>query len=141
MASREEIKAANAAGKAMQGAYPTVLMAHYEPKIRQVIITLNGGAPQFLLNPKITQGLQKATSAELKKIEITGSGHGLYFPKLDVDIYVPGLLDGLLGSKKFMAAQLGKAGGKAKTRVKAAAARKNGMMGGRPRKALAKKAG
>jgi hypothetical protein len=138
MASREQMQAANAAGKAMLKAHPTALRAHYEPKIGQVIITLNTGL-QFLLDPAKTQGLQKATRAELKTIEIVGPGMGLYFPKLDVDIYIPGLLEGQFGSKKWVAAQLGKAGGSAKTRVKAEAARNNGKLGGRPRKAQAAK--
>ena len=85
MASREQMQTASVAGKAMLKAHPTALRAHYEPKIGQVIITLNTGL-QFLLDPAKTQGLQGATHAELKRIEIVGPGLGLYFPKLDVDI-------------------------------------------------------
>jgi hypothetical protein len=133
MASREQIQAANAAGKAMLKAHPTALRAHYEPKIGQVIVTLNTGL-QFLLDPAKTQGLQRASRAELQKIEITGPGLGLYFPKLDVDLYLPALLAGHFGSKKWAAAQLGKAGGSAKSKEKAAAARSNGLLGGRPKK-------
>jgi hypothetical protein len=136
MASREQMQAANAAGKAMLKAHPTALRAHYEPKIGQVIITLNTGL-QFLLDPAKTQGLQNASRAELKTIEIVGPGLGLYFPKLDVDIYIPGLLQGHFGSKKWAAAQLGKAGGAARSKEKAAAARNNGKLGGRPRKSHA----
>lgn len=134
MASREQIKAATAAGKAMLKAHPTALMAHYEPKIGQVIITLSTGL-QFLLDPAKTEGLQGTSRAALTEIEITGPGLGLYFPKLDVDIYVPALLKGHFGSKKWAAAQLGKAGGSAKTKAKAQAARENGKLGGRPKKA------
>lgn len=134
MASRKQIADANAAGKALLEASPTALRAHYEPKIGQIIITLNTGL-QFLLDPAKTQGLQDAPRAALSKIEIVGPGLGIYFPKLDVDIYVPGLLQGHFGSKKWAAAQLGRAGGSAKSRDKAAAARENGKLGGRPRKA------
>ena len=62
------------------------------------------------------------------------SGLGIYFPELDVDFYLPSLLEGFLGSKQWMAAQMGKAGGKATAAAKAAAARANGKLGGRPRK-------
>jgi hypothetical protein len=65
-------------------AHPIASSAHYEPKIGQVIITLNTGL-QFLLDPTKTQGLHGATRAALEKIEITGPGLGVYFPKLDVD--------------------------------------------------------
>jgi hypothetical protein len=138
MASRKEIQDANAAGKALLKQYPTALMAHYEPKIGQVIVTLNSGL-QFLLDPAKMQGLQGASRAALSEIEIVGPGLGLYFPKLDVDIYIPGLLEGHFGSKKWAAAQLGKAGGSVKTRAKSDAARENGRLGGRPKKARAGK--
>ncbi len=138
MVSRKEMQAADAAGRALLRQYPTALTAHFEPRIGQVIITLNTGL-QFLLDPAKTQGLQSATRAELKEIKIVGPGLGLYFPKLDVDIYIPGLLEGHLGSKKWAAAQLGKAGGSTKSKEKAAAARENGRLGGRPRKTQAAK--
>lgn len=136
MASLEEMRAANAAGRALLKQYPTALAAHYEPKIGQIIITLNTGL-QFLLDPAKAQGLQDASRAELSKIEIVGPGLGLYFPKLDVDITIRGLLEGHFGSKKWAAAQLGKVGGSAKSKEKAAAARSNGKLGGRPRKQAA----
>ncbi len=139
MASPEQFKAATAAGRAVLKSQPAALMAHYEPKIGQVIITLSTGL-QFLLDPEKTQGLQGASRRELQNIEITGPGLGLYFPMRDVDVSIAGLLAGHLGSKKWAASQLGKAGGSAKTRVKAAAARENGKLGGRPKKPVAKKA-
>jgi len=71
---------------------------------------------------------------ELSKIEISPSGLGIHFPLLDADIYLPALLEGFLGSRRWMAAQMGKAGGKASTKAKAAASRRNGKLGGRPRK-------
>jgi hypothetical protein len=44
------------------------------------------------------------------------------------------LLGGLLGSKNWMAAQLGAVGGRTRTAAKAMASRENGKRGGRPRK-------
>ena len=44
------------------------------------------------------------------------------------------LLEGFLGSRRWMAAEMGQRGGKATTEAKAAAARENGKLGGRPRK-------
>ena len=80
------------------------------------------------------QGLEHAKPKQLAKIEISPSGLGLHFPDLDADIYLPGLLEGFLGSRRWMAAQLGKAGGSVTSRAKAAAVRENGKLGGRPRK-------
>jgi hypothetical protein len=53
-------------------------------------------------------------------------------PRLDADLYVPALLEGVLGSRRWMAARLGAVGGQARTQAKAAAARANGRRGGRP---------
>lgn len=56
----------------------------------------------------------------------------MHFPHLDADIYLPALLDGFLGSRRWMAAQIGKTGGLATSEAKVAAARRNGKLGGRP---------
>jgi len=61
----------------------------------------------------------------------------LHFPKLDADLYLPSLLEGFLGSRRWMAAQLGKAGGQVRSVAKVAAVRANGKLGGRPKKAAA----
>jgi hypothetical protein len=47
--------------------------------------------------------LEKATPAQLEPIEISPSGFGIHFPKLDADLYLPALLEGFLGSRKWMA--------------------------------------
>jgi len=83
--------------------------------------------------PDDAQGLEHATPAGLSTIEITPSGLGIHFPKLDADLYLPALLEGFLGSQKWMAARLGAAGGKSKSAAKRSAARANGALGGRPR--------
>ena len=84
--------------------------------------------------PLNAQGLEKATPSDLAEIEISPSGLGLHIPALDVDLYLPALLDGFLGSRKWMAATMGKVGGQTSTQAKAAAARANGKLGGRPKK-------
>ena len=71
---------------------------------------------------------------DLKTIEISPSGLGLYFPRLDADVYIPALLDGVFGSANWTARQMGASGGKARSTAKATAARENGKRGGRPRK-------
>jgi hypothetical protein len=88
----------------------------------------------IFFSPQDAQGLENATPAQLSEIEISPSGFGLSFPKLDADIYVPALLEGSFGSRKWMAARLGAQGGKARSLAKRTAARANGALGGRPRK-------
>jgi hypothetical protein len=109
----------------------------YNRKAHRVIISLNTRV-EVMFNPNDVQGLENATSSQLEEIEITPSGIGLHFPQLDADINVPNLLEGMMGSRKWIAARLGAQGGKARTKAKASAARANGALGGRPRKLAAK---
>jgi hypothetical protein len=87
-------------------------------------------------SPGDVEGLEDAKAAQLSEIEISPSGFGIHFPAVDADLYVPGLLDGILGSKRWMASRLGHIGGQSRSRAKTAASRANGRLGGRPGKAL-----
>lgn len=78
------------------------------------------------------QGLQSATKEQIGRVQILGKGTGLHWPALDVDLYVPSLLRGVYGSKKWMA-EIGRNGGSVKSAAKKRAARANGLKGGRPR--------
>lgn len=82
------------------------------------------------------EGLSEATSAQIRSVEITGAGYGLHWPSLDLDLAVPDLISGCLGSKSWMRA-LARQGGRATSEAKAAAARANGKKGGRPRRPVA----
>jgi hypothetical protein len=86
------------------------------------------------INAPLVQGLEHATPAALAIIEISPLGDGLHWPVIDADLYVPGLLQGVFGSKSWVARHLGAAGGRARSDAKVAAARENGRKGGRPRK-------
>ena len=85
--------------------------------------------------PRDVEGLQQASTEDLQVIEVEAFGLGIHFPRIDADLYVPALLEGVLGSKRWMAAQLGATGGQVRSVAKAAASRENGKRGGRPRKA------
>jgi hypothetical protein len=110
--------------------------ARYDSKTRRIVLDLDTGL-SLAFYPEAAQGLSKASARQLADIEITPSGLGLHWPRLDADIYLPALLEGLLGTKKWAAAKLGAAGGSTRSRAKAASARENGKRGGRPRKAAA----
>jgi len=136
MAKRDEFREATAKGAKMRATLPTAIAARYDRRIGRVVVNLATGL-DLSFAPQAVQGLEGAKPAHLAKIEISPSGFGLHFPKLDADIYLPALLEGFLGSKSWMAARLGERGGQARTRAKAAAARANGKLGGRPRKTAA----
>jgi hypothetical protein len=82
------------------------------------------------------QGLRNSTNDQLKKFELLGRGTGISFPDLDVDLYVPALIEGVYGNRRWMG-MLGRRGGRARTEAKRKAAQKNGAKGGRPKRALA----
>jgi len=85
-----------------------------------------------LISRGTRQGLDSATPWQLAEIELSPSGLGLHFPRLDADLYIPGLLNGLMGSAQWMAARLGSIGGRSRSLKKQTAARANGKHGGRP---------
>ena len=127
------VETANRRGAAKKAAFPAVVAARYDRRIARIVITLDTGL-DLAFAPHLAQGFEEATPADLDVIEISPSGLGVHFPKIDADIYVPALIEGLLGTKRWMAAENGKAGGRSVTSAKAAAARENVKAGGRPKK-------
>ena len=110
--------------------------ACYERRRDRIVVVLSNGL-ELAFPPEIAEGLAGAKPADLSRIEITPTGLGLHWRRLDADLYLPALLEGAFGTRRFMAASMGKAGGKATTASKQAAARANGKLGGRPRKIVA----
>jgi hypothetical protein len=130
----EEFEAAKIRGQArMRG--PWAESAHHDAGRNRIVIRLTTGV-EIGFAPQQAQGLADAAADELKVIEIEELGLGIHFPRLDADLYVPALIEGLLGSKTWMAARLGAADGQKRSPTKAAASRENGKRGGRPRKPL-----
>ena len=125
----EEYQAARARGQAVG---PRAVSARYNVRTKRLEVELDNGmgvtVPAVML-----QGLQNATAKQLRQVEIRGGGIGLHWEELDADVYVPTLFQRILGAPRWMA-ELGRAGGRARSEKKAAAARANGAKGGRPRK-------
>ena len=132
MAIQSNFEQAGQQAKARLTAFPRAVAARYDRKSGRVVVELSSKL-DISFSPRDAQGLERAAPALLDPIEITPSGLGIHFPKLDADLYLPAVLEGFLGSKKWMAAQLGAAGGRSRTRAKRTAARTNGKLGGRPR--------
>ena len=135
MASGNDFEQASRHSEALLAHLPRAVSARYDPKSRRIVVKLSSRLIVSFL-PDDVEGLQGALPGQLRVVEISPSGFGIHFPALDADLYVPGLLEGFLGSKSWMAARLGQAGGQASSDVKRAASRANGRLGGRPRKAV-----
>ena len=134
MASKNSYRAAIERGQRQRKRTPPAVAARYDRKIGRVVVSLSSGV-DISFSPSAAEGLENATASQLQPIEITPSGLGIHFPKLDADLYLPALLEGVLGSRKWMAAKLGATGGKSTSGAKKLASRANGHLGGRPRKA------
>src|SRR5690349_3857717 len=122
MANRDEFRKAVARAASMRETQPRAMSARYDRRTDRVIVSLAEGL-EVGFAPHSAQGLENARPADLATIDVSPSGFGLHFPKLDADIYLPAVLEGILGSRNWMAAHLGALGGRAKSRVKAAASR------------------
>jgi len=133
MAGRDEFERANRRGKSMAASVPRILGVHYDRKNDRIVIRLSSKV-DLVFSPRDAQGLENAKPSDLNGVEISPSGFGIHFPKLDADLYLPALLEGLLGSRRWMAARLGSLGGKSRSVAKRAASRSNGRLGGRPKK-------
>jgi hypothetical protein len=133
MVSREEFDRANGRGAERLQTGPKAVDARYDGRLGRVLVRLSSGL-DIAFAPGDTQGLERAQPVDLDPIEISPSGLGLHFPRLDADLYLPALLEGLLGSERWMAARLGERGGRARSVEKATASRTNGKLGGRPRR-------
>jgi len=134
MALHDNFEEANRRAEEMQAGIPRAVSAHYDRKSGHIVVHLSSKLA-LSFSPHDAQGLENAKPSQLEPIEISPSGFGIHFPKLDADLYVPGLLEGFLGSRKWMAARLGQTGGQSRSRAKKLASRANGKLGGRARKA------
>jgi len=79
--------------------------ARYDRRSAHVVVKLSTDV-EIRFPARLAEGLTGASADDLATIEISPSGLGLHWPALDVDLYVPGLIGGLLGSKQWMAAHL-----------------------------------
>ena len=129
-----EIEAALERAKVHDGD-PRARTVEHIPDLNLLIVGLSNGR-RLVLPIEDIQGLFNATHEQIQNYELLGSGTGISFPDLDADLYVPALIEGVYGNRRWMA-QLGKKGGGAKTEAKRRAAQANGAKGGRPKRVVA----
>ncbi|MFZ4381595.1 MAG: DUF2442 domain-containing protein [Sandarakinorhabdus sp.] len=131
-----EIAAATAAGRAELDMLPRAVSARYDAGSGRVMVELANGC-LFAFPARLVQDLAAASDADLAGIEIGPNGLGLSWPDIDADIWLPALVNGVFGTRRWMAGEMGRKGGTVRSAAKSAAARSNGSKGGRPRKSAA----
>lgn len=131
----EQIEAARSQARQFQVDDRRTVRVIYDKKPDLVTLHLDDGV-RISIPRRLLEGLQDASATQLGRVEIVGRGTGIRWPMLDVDHYVPGLLNHIFGTSRWMA-ELGRRGGSATSASKAAAARANGKKGGRPKQRVA----
>jgi hypothetical protein len=129
--TKEQFKAANVQAAATRARGPVARAARFDAHRGLVVVELEGGC-EFAFPVALAEGLAGAPRSKLSKITLSPNGLGLHWPLLDADLYVPGLIEGAFGSRRWMQ-QIGKLGGMRRSAAKARAARENGKRGGRPK--------
>jgi hypothetical protein len=99
--TREQFKAANARGAAALERGPIARAARYDSRRGLIVITLKGGC-EFAFPIALAEGLADAPRSKLAKITVSPNGLGLHWPLLDADLFVPGLIEGAFGSRRWM---------------------------------------
>lgn len=140
MATKSQIKnavdsrlaAAAARGLARRQRGDLARSATYDARRKRLQIELVSGSAVAIPVSQV-EGLSDAKAAQIRAVKIVGGGYGLHWPALDLDHAVAELVAGCFGTRAWMST-LGRKAGQATSEAKAAAARKNGRKGGRPRK-------
>src|SRR5713101_8468598 len=96
---------------------PRAVSAHYDRKTGRIVIHLSSKLI-VSFSPGDVERLEDARPSQLNRIEISPSGFGIHFPAVDADLYIPGLLEGFLGSETWMASRLGQIGGRSRSKPK-----------------------
>jgi hypothetical protein len=104
MEGDEQYRLASRRGGNFRAAQARVVDAWFERRTGRIAIQLSSGV-EISFSPRDAEGLDQASSTELDHIEISTSGYGIYFPRLDIDLHLTGLLAGHLGSDRWLAAR------------------------------------
>ena len=128
---RSKFARASRAGRLAASIEPRAADVEYRAREHALRVELTNGAA-VTLPVKLIPSLGRATARDIRAVEILGRGGGLHWESLDLDLSVPGLLSSVFAGPAWLA-ELGRLGGRRSSAAKAAAARRNGRKGGRPR--------
>jgi hypothetical protein len=78
---------------------PAAISAEYDKRLDVVILHIDNGR-RLVIPREEMQGLEDATDTQLAQIEIFG-GQDIAWPQLDVDHYLPYLLEGKYATERW----------------------------------------
>ena len=129
---RERFARARTRGEAKAADPSAVVDASYDSIRDAFNLTFRSGG-SMVIPRRMVPGLGRAPTSALQSVSVSPAGDALSWRSVDLDVYVPGLIERTFGTR-LLAAASGRRGGRRKSKAKAAAARVNGAKGGRPRK-------
>jgi hypothetical protein len=131
---RERFDSARSRGQVRAQDPSAVVEAQYNAARNTIELRFRSGSSMSIPS-RLIPGLDEMPASAVESISVSPAGDALSWPLLDVDVYVPGLVERAFGTRLFARAT-GRRGGRRRSKAKAAAARVNGAKGGRPRKRL-----
>lgn len=99
----DAFEAADREGALQRSLLPAAVAVRYDGVTDRVLVILDTGV-ELAFAPWLVQGLGGAEAGDLAEAEISPSGLGVFFPLLDADVYLPGLLEGVMGTRRWMSA-------------------------------------
>ena len=129
---RERFDSARSRGQVRAQDPSAVVEAQYNAARNTIELRFRSGGSMSIPS-RLIPGLDEKPASAVESINVSPAGDALSWPLLDVDVYVPGLVERAFGTCLFARAT-GRRRGRRRSKAKAAAARVNGAKGGRPRK-------
>ncbi len=118
---------------------PKAKKVSYNSKTKRLMVKLENSLV-VVIPANLIQIFDGATDEQIKDVKIAVQGLYLRWNSLDEDLFLPNLLQGIFGTRKWMdnlkehLSSAGKKGGASSSNAKRAASAANGRRGGRPRK-------
>jgi Protein of unknown function (DUF2442) len=80
-------------------AQPRAAAVRYDRRGRRILVLLTNGL-ELAVPVKLAQRLAGERASDLECIEISATGLALRWPRLDTELYLPGLLSSVFGSRR-----------------------------------------
>ncbi len=136
--SNQQFEEATKRGQETLDSSPKAKTISYNAKSKRIVIELESGV-SAIIPIDLIEILQNATPEQIKDVEVAVEGLYLRWKSLDEDLFVPNLLQGVFGTRRWMdnlkehLSQAGRKGGASRSEAKRRSSAENGKKGGRPR--------
>jgi len=97
--SAAEVRQAEKRLQARMKGQPQAISARYDRRGARIVVGLSNGL-ELGVPVDLAEGLAGAKASDLADIEISPTGLGLHWPRLDADLYLPALMEGVFGTRR-----------------------------------------